>query len=87
VRFGLDYSRKSFFKGKFWIFLAAMITRKAGAALAAGCSVIVKPAHDTPLSALALAQASGLSRQHFCETRKFSGLGLGFVALPKFFAL
>lgn len=33
-----------------------MITRKAAAALAIGCTVVVKPAEDTPLSALALAQ-------------------------------
>ena len=32
-----------------------MITRKAGAALAAGCTLVVKPAEDTPLTALALA--------------------------------
>ena len=39
-----------------WNFPAAMITRKAGAALAAGCPMIVKPAEATPLTALALAQ-------------------------------
>lgn len=39
-----------------WNFPAAMITRKAGAALAAGCTMIVKPAPETPLSALALAK-------------------------------
>lgn len=39
-----------------WNFPAAMITRKAGAALAAGCSMVVKPASETPFSALALAQ-------------------------------
>ena len=33
-----------------------MITRKAGAALAAGCTCVIKPAEDTPLTALALAQ-------------------------------
>ncbi|TLD71557.1 NAD-dependent succinate-semialdehyde dehydrogenase [Phragmitibacter flavus] len=38
-----------------WNFPAAMITRKAGAALAAGCTMVVKPASQTPLSALALA--------------------------------
>ena len=37
-----------------WNFPAAMITRKAGAALAAGCSMIVKPASATPYTALAL---------------------------------
>ncbi len=38
-----------------WNFPAAMITRKAGAALAAGCTMVVKPASETPLTALALA--------------------------------
>ncbi len=38
-----------------WNFPAAMITRKAGPALAAGCPMIVKPATATPLSAVALA--------------------------------
>ncbi|XZG70665.1 NAD-dependent succinate-semialdehyde dehydrogenase [Chitinibacteraceae bacterium HSL-7] len=38
-----------------WNFPAAMITRKAGAALAAGCTMVVKPASQTPLTALALA--------------------------------
>ncbi|RWQ13508.1 NAD-dependent succinate-semialdehyde dehydrogenase [Mesorhizobium sp.] len=39
-----------------WNFPSAMITRKAGAAMAAGCTMIVKPAPETPLSALALAR-------------------------------
>lgn len=39
-----------------WNFPNAMITRKAGAALAAGCTIIVKPAPETPFSALALAE-------------------------------
>jgi succinate-semialdehyde dehydrogenase len=38
-----------------WNFPSAMITRKAGAALAAGCPMIVRPADETPYSALALA--------------------------------
>lgn len=38
-----------------WNFPSAMITRKVAPALAAGCAVVVKPAEDTPLSALALA--------------------------------
>lgn len=38
-----------------WNFPAAMITRKVGPALAAGCTIVVKPAEATPLSALALA--------------------------------
>ncbi len=37
-----------------WNFPNAMITRKVGPALAAGCSVVIKPASETPLSALAL---------------------------------
>lgn len=39
-----------------WNFPVAMITRKAGAALSAGCPMIVKPAPETPLSALAVAR-------------------------------
>jgi len=39
-----------------WNFPAAMITRKAGAALAAGCPMVIKPASQTPFSALALAE-------------------------------
>jgi succinate-semialdehyde dehydrogenase/glutarate-semialdehyde dehydrogenase len=39
-----------------WNFPAAMITRKAGPALAAGCTMVLKPATQTPFSALALAE-------------------------------
>ncbi len=39
-----------------WNFPNAMITRKAGPALAAGCAFVCKPAGETPLSALALAE-------------------------------
>ena len=39
-----------------WNFPAAMITRKAGPALAAGCAMIVRPAAQTPFTALALAE-------------------------------
>jgi len=39
-----------------WNFPAAMITRKAGPALAAGCTMVLKPATATPYSALALAE-------------------------------
>jgi succinate-semialdehyde dehydrogenase/glutarate-semialdehyde dehydrogenase len=39
-----------------WNFPAAMATRKIGPALAAGCPVILKPASDTPLTALAMAR-------------------------------
>jgi succinate-semialdehyde dehydrogenase/glutarate-semialdehyde dehydrogenase len=39
-----------------WNFPNAMITRKAGPALAAGCTVVIKPAEQTPFSALAMAE-------------------------------
>lgn len=52
-----------------WNFPAAMITRKAAAALAAGCSMVVKPASMTPLSALALAY---LAQQAGIEDSVFS---------------
>ncbi|KZD04843.1 MAG: NAD-dependent succinate-semialdehyde dehydrogenase [Rhodospirillales bacterium] len=39
-----------------WNFPMAMITRKCAPALAAGCTVVIKPAEDTPLTALALAE-------------------------------
>lgn len=39
-----------------WNFPNAMITRKLGAALAAGCSVVIRPSEDTPFSAIAIAK-------------------------------
>jgi len=39
-----------------WNFPSAMITRKAGPAIAAGCTMVLKPATETPLSAMALAE-------------------------------
>ena len=39
-----------------WNFPAYMLARKAAAALAAGCTIVVKPSEDTPYSALALCQ-------------------------------
>ena len=48
-----------------WNFPNAMITRKLGAALAAGCTCVVRPAEDTPLSALAaiaLAEEAGFPK-------------------------
>ncbi|MCB1820451.1 MAG: NADP-dependent succinate-semialdehyde dehydrogenase [Candidatus Competibacteraceae bacterium] len=51
-----------------WNFPAAMITRKAGAALAAGCTMVVKPAPQTPFSALAL-----------CELATRAGLPAGVL--------
>ncbi|KXS39885.1 MAG: succinate-semialdehyde dehydrogenase (NADP+) [Halomonadaceae bacterium T82-2] len=51
-----------------WNFPLAMITRKVGAALAAGCTALVNPATQTPFSALALAvlaERAGLTRGEF----------------------
>jgi succinate-semialdehyde dehydrogenase / glutarate-semialdehyde dehydrogenase len=39
-----------------WNFPAAMVTRKVGPAIAAGCSVVLKPAEQTPLTAIAIAE-------------------------------
>lgn len=51
-----------------WNFPNAMITRKAGPALAAGCTIVIKPASETPLSALAL-----------CELAERAGIPAGVV--------
>lgn len=51
-----------------WNFPHAMITRKAGPAIAAGCTVVLKPAEDTPYSALAL-----------CELAEKAGLPPGVL--------
>ncbi|BBK31107.1 succinate-semialdehyde dehydrogenase/glutarate-semialdehyde dehydrogenase [Stella humosa] len=51
-----------------WNFPAAMITRKAGPALAAGCPVVIKPASATPYSALAL-----------CELAERAGVPKGII--------
>lgn len=42
-----------------WNFPNAMITRKVAPALAAGCTVVIKPSEETPLSALAIAELAG----------------------------
>src|SRR5256885_4665037 len=44
-----------------WNFPAAMITRKAAPAIAAGCTMVLKPAEQTPLSALAVAKLAELA--------------------------
>ncbi|WP_339674085.1 NAD-dependent succinate-semialdehyde dehydrogenase [Dasania marina] len=51
-----------------WNFPSAMITRKAGPAMAAGCTVVIKPATETPLSALAL-----------CELADRAGIPAGVI--------
>ena len=53
-----------------WNFPSAMITRKVGPALAAGCAVVVKPATQTPLSAFAL-----------CELAERAGLPAGLLSV------
>ena len=52
-----------------WNFPAAMITRKVGPALAAGCTMVIKPASQTPYSALAL-----------CELAERAGIPAGVVS-------
>ena len=53
-----------------WNFPAAMITRKAGPALAAGCPMIIKPAPDTPFTALSL-----------CELGERAGIPKGILSV------
>ena len=60
-----------------WNFPIAMITRKVGSALAAGCTIVVKPSEETPLCALAVAKlarrcrrpAGRLQRHHDARCR------------------
>ncbi len=69
-----------------WNFPSAMITRKAAPALAAGCVMLVKPAGQTPLSALALArlaERAGLPPGVFnVVTGKSSVIGEAFTRSP-----
>ena len=69
-----------------WNFPSAMITRKIGPALAAGCSVVLKPAMQTPLSALALAvlaEEAGLPKGLFSViTGKASEIGGELTSNP-----
>ncbi|WP_035241269.1 NADP-dependent succinate-semialdehyde dehydrogenase [Desulfobacter vibrioformis] len=69
-----------------WNFPSAMITRKAGAALAAGCTMVVKPATATPFSALAiakLAQEAGMPPGVFnVVTGSSSAIGGELTANP-----
>ena len=53
-----------------WNFPNAMITRKAGPALAAGCTMVIKPASMTPYSALAL-----------CELAERAGIPMGVISV------
>jgi succinate-semialdehyde dehydrogenase/glutarate-semialdehyde dehydrogenase len=69
-----------------WNFPAAMITRKAAPALAAGCTMVVKPASQTPLSALALvylAEQAGVPPGVLsCVTGSASEIGGEMTANP-----
>jgi succinate-semialdehyde dehydrogenase/glutarate-semialdehyde dehydrogenase len=69
-----------------WNFPAAMITRKAGPALAAGCTMVVKPASETPLTALAvavLAERAGIPAGVFnVVTGKSSEIGEELTTNP-----
>jgi succinate-semialdehyde dehydrogenase/glutarate-semialdehyde dehydrogenase len=69
-----------------WNFPAAMITRKVGPALAAGCAVVCKPASETPLTALALAELgarAGIPKGVFnVVTGKASVIGAELTSNP-----
>ncbi|HEX6441044.1 MAG TPA: NADP-dependent succinate-semialdehyde dehydrogenase [Stellaceae bacterium] len=69
-----------------WNFPAAMITRKAGPALAAGCTMVLKPATATPYSALALCELgerAGLPKGVFsCVTGPASEIGGEMTSNP-----
>ena len=69
-----------------WNFPAAMITRKVGPALAAGCTMVLKPASQTPFSALALcelAERAGVPRGVFsCVTGAAKEIGGEMTANP-----
>lgn len=65
-----------------WNFPIAMITRKVGCALAAGCTIVVKPSEETPLCALALAklaQDAGVPAGVFNVVTTLDGPGIGKV--------
>jgi len=69
-----------------WNFPAAMITRKAGPALAAGCTMVLKPATATPFSALALcelAERAGVPKGVFsCLTGPSNEIGGELTSNP-----
>lgn len=73
-----------------WNFPHAMITRKAAAALAAGCTCVVKPSEDTPLTALALADLAeqagfpaGILNVLTTSATNSVAVGKGLCANPK----
>ena len=72
-----------------WNFPYAMLTRKLGAALAAGCTVVAKPAEQTPLGTLALAEIAAGGRaprgraSTSCPPRDGARVGGRLVAAPR----
>src|ERR1700755_2582313 len=71
-----------------WNFPMAMITRKAGPALAAGCTIVLKPPQQTPLTALALAELAeqaGVPKGVFnvVTTTRSAEIGRVFCESPK----
>ena len=58
-----------------WNFPMAMGTRKLGPAIAAGCTSVVKPAHQTPLSMLALAELGLIDQYEFVVHPRLAGHG------------
>ncbi|MCC5785841.1 MAG: NAD-dependent succinate-semialdehyde dehydrogenase [Phycisphaerales bacterium] len=67
-----------------WNFPSAMLARKLGPALASGCTMLAKPAHETPLSAIAMAELgveAGLPKGVFnivtCDAKLFSATIFG----------
>ncbi len=71
-----------------WNFPSAMATRKIGPAIAAGCTMVLKPASDTPLSALAIArimEEAGLPRGvlNVLPSRRSSEVGAAMLADPR----
>ncbi len=69
-----------------WNFPSAMLTRKAGPALAAGCTMVLKPASQTPYSALALcelAERAGVPKGVlFCVTGSATEIGAEMTSNP-----
>lgn len=71
-----------------------MITRKLGAALAAGCTVVIKPAEDTPFSALAIAKLAeeagfpkGVINVLPCSRKNAPSVGETLCKSPDVFAI
>ena len=57
-----------------WNFPLAMITRKVAPAMAAGCTIVIKPAEQTPLSALAMAELAQVKKSLGADGDKLQGV-------------